>query len=238
MKQLQATGEFVRKQAQPIDQQEDLLWKKGLLGDSSPQTLFDTVVFYIGLCFALRSGVEHRHLRHVPCQIELVEPIQGIPYLIYREDVSKTNQGGLDHRKRERKEVIHYANQENPEKCLVRLFKLYQSKCPPDRPDGAFYLKPLEKPKSDIWFSWVALGHNTLSKTVQRLCKEAGIPGYFTNHSLRTTAATRLFDAGIDEQLIMGRTGHHSVDGVRSYKRVTENLKMKTSDVTVFLLKK
>ena len=172
-----------------------------LLGDSSPQTLLDTVVFYIGLCFALRSGVEHRRLRHVPCQIELVERIQGILYLIYREDVSKTNQGGLDHQKQERKKVIHYVNQENPEECLVRLFKLYQSKCPPDRPDGAFYLKPLQKPKSDIWFSRVALGRNTLLKTVQRLCKEAGIPGYFTNHSMRTTAAMRLFDAEIDEQL-------------------------------------
>ena len=28
-----------------------------------------------------------------------------------------------------------------------------------------------------------------------------------TNHSLRATAATRLFEAGVDEQLIMQRTG-------------------------------
>ena len=56
-------------------------------------------------------------------------------------------------------------------------------------------------------------------------------PGFYTNHSLRTTAATWLFDAGVDEQLIMTRTGHRSVAGVRSYKRVTDNLNMLTSCV-------
>ena len=32
--------------------------------------------------------------------------------------------------------------------------------------------------------------------------KAAGIPGHFTNHSLRVTSATRLFEAHVDEQLI------------------------------------
>ena len=48
---------------------------------------------------------------------------------------------------------------------------------------------------------------------------------------LCTTAATRLFDAGIDEQLIMKRTGHRSVAGVHSHKRVTDNVNMLTSSV-------
>ena len=51
------------------------------------------------------------------------------------------------------------------------------------------------------------------------------------NHSLRATAATRLFEAGVDEQLIMQRTGHLTTAGVRSYKRVGENLRSITSDV-------
>ena len=50
--------------------------------------------------------------------------------------------------------------------------------------------------------------------------EEAGISGHFTNHSLRATVATRMFDAGIDKQLIMHRTGHSSAVGVRNYKRV------------------
>ena len=41
--------------------------------------------------------------------------------------------------------------------------------------------------------------------------------------------ATRLFEAKVDEQLIMQRTGHTST-AVRSYKRVGEKLRAVTSD--------
>ena len=45
------------------------------------------------------------------------------------------------------------------------------------------------------------------------------------------SAATRLFGAGVDEQLIMARTGHSSVSGVHTYKRKVEKLQEITSDV-------
>lgn len=160
--------------------------------------LLDTLVYYIGLCFALRSGQEHHRLRHCPSQIRLVERVGTTPCLVY-EDVSKTNQGGLQYRKCERKEVVF--NTDNPQRCLIRLYKQYQSKYPKSRPDGAFYLQPLVNPKS-VWYSKQPVGHNTLTNTVRRLCHEAGKGGFFTNHSLRTSAATRLYHTGIDEQLI------------------------------------
>ena len=70
-----------------------------------------------------------------------------------------------------------------------------------------------------------------LNQTVARLCSEAGIGGYRTNHSLRATAATRLCQAGVDEQLIMERTGHHSLEGVRSYKHTSGSQKEAVSDL-------
>ena len=55
MKDLKASGNFAVHQAETITEEvEDLLWSKGLLGDSTPQSLFDTVtlVFYLDLyCF-------------------------------------------------------------------------------------------------------------------------------------------------------------------------------------------
>ena len=61
--------------------------------------------------------------------------------------------------------AIHHSNVDNPERCLVRLFTLYNSKCPRNRPDEAFYLRPLIKPKGDIWYTSTPIGHNVLSKT-------------------------------------------------------------------------
>ena len=104
------------------------------------------------------------------------------------------------------------------------MYKLYNERCPANRPDIASYLKPLEKPKPDCWYTRTPVGHNMLSQTVSRLFEEA--TGHFTKTSLRVTAATRMFDAGIDKQLIMLRTGHSSSVGVHS---VTNSLKEKTS---------
>ena len=56
-----------------------------------------------------------------------------------------------------------------------------------------------------------------------RLCQKAQILGFRTNHSLRAIAASRLIHASIDEQLIMERTGHRSIEGVRSYKRTSDD---------------
>ena len=166
--------------------------------------------------FAIRGG-ERRCLRHNPSQLHLYEPVGETPNLCFTEDVSKTNQGDLLHCKKAPNEVVHHANLANPQRCLIRLYKLYIEHCPANLPDNAFYLKPLEKPWADCWYTHTHVGHNMLSCTVSRLFEEDGVTGHFTKHSLRATAATRMFDAGIDEQLIMHRTGHSSSVGVHSY---------------------
>ena len=233
MKRLQSSGLGSRKKkAEPLSlEEEELLWRKGLLGDGNPQALVDTMVVMNGIYFALRSGSEHRQLRSDPCQIKLVERPGHRSYLEYTEDISKNRPGGLKGRKIKPKVVHHYDNPENPERCFVRLFKLYQQLQPPDRSKNAFYFKPLKNPTAHIWFTTKPIGHNTLEQTVARLCSAAGIQGFRTNHSLRATAATRLYQAGVDEQLIMETTGHRSLEGVRSYKRTSEDQKEVLSDI-------
>jgi len=68
----------------------------------------------------------------------------------------------------------------------------------------------LNNPTEDCRFSSVPIGHTILAGMIATLYKCTGIPGYQTNHSLRITAATatRLYQAGVDEQLIVEKTGH------------------------------
>ena len=70
----------------------------------------------------------------------------------------------------------------------------------------------LKKPKGNVWYSKASVGHKN-------------------NHSLRVTTATRLFQSGVDEQLIMDLTGHRSVSGVRTYKRISDNQKEELSNI-------
>ena len=233
MKRLKSTGLGSKpKQAEPLTEvDEEKLWQAKVLGDHSPQALLNTIIFMNGVYFALRSGAEHRQLRHKPCQIQLIENSGERPYLEYSEDVSKNHPGGLKSRKIRPKIVQHHGNPDSPDRCFVCLFKLYSSLCPANRPDHAFYLSPLANPKDSCWYSHTPLGHNKLRNAVAEMCKQAGISGYHTNHSLRATAATRLYCAGVDEQMVMERTGHRSLEGIRSYKRTSKEQRMALSDI-------
>ncbi len=62
--------------------------------------------------------------------------------------------------------------------------------------------------------------------------KQAGIDGRFSNHSLRATTTTQIFQKGVDEQLIKCVTGHKS-DAVRLYKRPSDKLLKTACDETV-----
>ena len=62
------------------------------------------------------------------------------------------------------------------------------------------------------------------------MCENAGIQGRKTNHSARKTAATKLYQAGVDEQQIKEVTHHHS-DAVRHYKVTSMEQKRKVSNI-------
>ncbi|CAG2208377.1 unnamed protein product [Mytilus edulis] len=105
---------------------------------------------------------------------------------------------------------------------------IHDSKSPEKKPKHAFYLKPLSKPTGQVWFAAMPVGINMLTATIARLCKEAGLKGFRSNHSLRATAATRLYEDGQDEQLISEITGHKS-NAVREYKRTNTEMKRKAN---------
>ena len=203
---------------------EDVLWSLGLLGTHNPQTLLHTVVFMLGLSCALRAGKEHRKLRSPPfsSQFTFLYDSEGKMFMRYVEDIGmKTNKGGLKHRKVQPKSVDVY-QASNPERCPVRIIWKYLSLLPTDRTCKAFYLQARRKFRPGMWFLNKPVGANTLREVVKDLCEKAGLPGFYTNHSLRATSATRMYRSDIEEQLIQEITGHRSL-AVRSYKRTSES---------------
>ncbi len=96
---------------------------------------------------------------------------------------------------------------------------------PPDPKCNALYKYELPPGKvtAHTWYQDRPLGVNAVSKVVNMLMTRASIPGRFTNHSLRVTAATRMFNAGVEEQVIKERTGHKS-DAVHAYKCTSDTV--------------
>ena len=95
MKERTAEGVGGGPERDPIlEEHEQILWEKGILGEDSPDKLRQTVFFLIGVRFGLRGLKEQYELRRYPdSQINIVK-IGGKDALVYREFQSKTRQGG------------------------------------------------------------------------------------------------------------------------------------------------
>lgn len=64
---------------------------------------------------------------------------------------------------------------------------------------NALYLRARAKPSNDEWYCDVRVGINNMLKVVENLCAKAGLDGHFTNHSLRATAASKMYCAELPE---------------------------------------
>ena len=215
----------VRRQAQMISMKhEDELWGKGILSEDSPDKLCDTVLFLLGINLGLRAVDEHYYLRREclekASQIQFEFNEEGTKCLVYREDcVSKMNDGGLKHMWKERKVVWVYPSK-NIERCPVRLVDKYMRLCPmvtPKTKKFNFCLRSLEKPTFTQLYGEQCVGMHTLSKTVKQMLKSANLDGFFTNHSLRHSGTSRLFQNGVDRKLVKEYIGHVS-DAVDCYQ--------------------
>ena len=185
------------------DEQENFLWQNGFLGVSTPLSLFRAMFWTIRVNFGLRGREEHRQLTFENFTLKTDEDSN--EYLLYTETVSKTYKGGLEHRRVEPHSCRAYENTTMPARCPVKIFKTYKAKLPKITQSDAFYFKPSATWKNAAemkpWFVKCAVGHNTLGRIVSEIMSDSAIDGYFTNHSLRATTATRLFRANIAEHL-------------------------------------
>ncbi len=88
----------------------------------------------------------------------------------------------------------------------------------------------LQNPQIHIFGTVVKLLVFKLSKVIAKLCDAAGFEGQRSNHSLRLTAATHLFENNVSEHQIASLTGHRSV-AVRNYQRISSDKQLEQSNV-------
>ena len=217
-----------RPQLKVILDEDEKLWKVGVLNTTTPIGLQRAVFYYIGKACCLRGGEEQRGLK--PSQFSRLYDLDRYEYT---ENGSKNRTGGFYQLGIDNKSVPIFKNVHAGERCLVSLLDLYLSKLPQAAIDkDIFYCKLLERfDKDSHWYSQQPRGKHTLANMVKSMFTEAGVDGTFTNHSLRATGATDLFQAGVPEKIIQEFTGHRSIKALRQYERadVTQKKPLATS---------
>ena len=144
--------------------------------------------------------------------------------LVYREDpLQKTNQGGLNNGNKWSKVVYVYGSSDRS-RYLIEIIKKYWRLLLNSKACKKLYLCCRKAPTPSVWYYDQPYGVNKIQSTVKDICKEAGISGNFTNHSLRASCASWMYDQNMPEQLIKEVTGHKS-DCVRIYKRTSDHLR-------------
>ena len=187
----------------------------------------------VGTRFGLRGNKEQHDLRRYPdSQISIVK-VDGKDALIYREFTSKTRQGGIADCGKVNPRVSYAFCSGYRPRCFVELFRKYIFLGPKGNFHWPrFYVQTDVNwaPGSDYWYTNRPIGKNTLGKYIQTMMAAAKIEGHFRNHSTRKSTCTRLFQEGVDPQLIKEQTGHKS-EAVMRYKKSNLAMKKQVSDM-------
>lgn len=94
----------------------------------------------------------------------------------------------------------------------------------------ATFTGPQQRPQGvKHWFRF-STGVRTQTM-VKDMMEEAGIPGNFTNYSLRATSITTLFDASVPKALIQEKSGQKSSKALRLYEWVTPEQNLAISKI-------
>ena len=218
-KTLHEEGIGVKKKSTPVvsKSDEEKLWETGVLNTSTPVGLQRAVFYYVGKVCCIRGGEEQRNLKH-----SQFKRYSNPDRYIYSEHGSKNHNGGFFQLDVEKKNVSIFRNEEAGKRCLVDLLDNYLKRLSPGAIEKElFYCKPLENFRKDgPWYCVQPRGKHYLNNMVKAMFSEAKISGDFTNHSLRATGATELFQSEAPEKVIQGITGHRSIQALRQYERV------------------
>ena len=151
--------------------------------------------------------------------------------------VDKNHPGGRNF------EIEYYylvENKQDKEKCPLDLLEIYKSKRPAGAPDRLYLgIGACAEKSREPWYKKQPMGVNTIAKIVPAVAASIGLLASktsktrYSNHSLRATLPTILYQNSFDEQLISVITKHKSLHGVRSYKRTSIGMLAAAMDAVI-----
>ena len=198
-------------------EEESLLWEKGVINLHTAMGLSNGVYYYNCKLFGLRARDEHAGMKR--WQLSIVADGKGREGIRYVDSGCKNWQGGLKHKSVTPKDITHWADTSNPRNLLEMYRRYFQ--CTPKT--GDFYRRPIPTLRAEMpKFSQQCIGKNKLDQYVKNMFLSAGIPidnRKITNHSIKATLCSTLWEAGFDNQGVSSRSGHRS-RAVESYKRM------------------
>ena len=213
--------------ADPVTKEdEEQLWDRGAISLDTAQGLSYGVYFYNCKLFGLRALDEHVEMEKE--QLKIVPGSGGRFGIHFKGRLCKNAQGGLRHRKIPLKNLVHWGDPTNA-RDVIKLYEKYFSLIPEK---GRFYRKPLKEAGKGPRFGKQPVGVNKLEGFVKAMFDAAKIDTTnrrITNHSIKASLCTIMWNDGFDDQQISSRSGHRS-DALWRYKRMGKTMEHMISD--------
>ena len=215
-------GPVVHKHPITSEQMQEL-FRSGQLGDSNtkdPSQPLRTAWFYLTLYFGKRGRENQRKLTKEMLVLQTTP--QGRRYYELGRDAlfsTKNHQGGLnDPTDKSDGKMFEVINSSHcPVKTIENFLKHLNPKldCLFQRPREL--LAKCNPEKESVWYCNSPVGESTLANMMKTMSTAAGISPHLTNHCVRATAVTVLFDRNIEARQIKAVTGHKSDSAIESY---------------------
>ena len=199
------------------EEEEELLFDKGLFGNHEPEVLQRTVWWTLSLHFGFRARDESRKLKWGDVELGFDQET-GKEVLVWKAERGSKTRHGEGHQRA----FYPTAQASNSRRCPVSLYKTFASHRPDSSkfPESPFFLavNNKRKPDSQVWYTKGPLGKNTIGQFLPKAAKAAGLSGKISNHSVRKTCISRLMDADIPSNFVALLSGHKNLKSLDAYK--------------------
>ena len=98
----------------------------------------------------------------------------------------------------------------------VMAFEFYVKKLHPENPH-LFSKAKKHYSKEEFWYTKEVIGKNTLASIMKEISKKAGLSQIYTNHCVRASTVTHLYQAGVNTQQICSITKHKNESTLSHY---------------------